>query len=369
MITEHATDEAIRQAARVIQSGGLVAFPTETVYGLGADAFNAKAVSGIYEAKNRPTDNPLILHVLSPEDAAMLAEVSPAAQLLMDAFWPGPLTLVLRKHASQPGWVGGHPVNTANTLAIRAPSHPVARKLIEYAGCAIAAPSANKAGTPSPTQAAHVAADLGEDIDFLLDGGTVPGGLESTVVDMTGESPVILRPGAVTADMIYSVTGIIDTQTNADDTDKPRSPGMKYRHYAPHAPMTVVTDAPEAAAVKIADLITKQTSNRCLYGILATTQTVDYYTTRFGSRAWVAPPEASEMPDTPAAPIPSGADIAVLNMGDRDTPETIAHALYACLRRFDTLGVEAIYAEGVADTGLGQAIMNRMMKAAGGRIV
>lgn len=350
------TDEAIREAAQIIRQGGLAAFPTETVYGLGADAFNPHAVARIYQAKGRPSDNPLILHVCDGEALAELAAAVPEyARKLIGAFWPGPLTLVVNKHPRLPAWVGGHPEGSACTVAVRAPSHPVARALIAYAECPIAAPSANKAGRPSPTSAWHVVEDFDEnEIDLLLDGGEVSGGLESTVIDVTGQNPVLLRPGAVTAEMVYTVTGL-QPEAVGNDSSAPRSPGMKYRHYAPRAPMTIVSGEPDEAAARIAEAVSRQPGP---VGILATAQTAAFYRTRFGEQLSFDPQGGTALTEDRR--------IAVLIMGDRNDPQTVAHGLYACLRRFDALGVQAIYAESVAEDGLGQAIMNRMMKAAGG---
>ena len=329
----------IEKAAIILQNGGIVAFPTETVYGLGADAFNAQAVKRVYTVKGRPSDNPLILHVNDIKTAQTLtADLSKKAVTLMQAFWHGPLTLVLAKNSALPPWVGGHPDGVRQTVAVRSPANAIAQQLIQASGCIIAAPSANKAGTPSPTQAEHVASDfmIPEQVDFLLDGGRVEGGLESTVVDMTDDTPRILRPGAITYDMLRDVLGNVEYAENA--ADAPRSPGQKYKHYAPKAPMTLVAGSPEQVARIIAGKANKERK----IGILTTTQNEPLYTN--------------------FAPF-------VLSMGDRDNLAAVAHSLYACLRRFDQMGVDEIFAEAVPDTGLGRAIMNRMTKAAEGRII
>jgi len=337
--------ESISQAAAAIASGGIGAIPTETVYGLGADAVNPVAVARIYEAKGRPGDNPLILHIASREDFFRLADNPPSyAHALIDAFWPGPLTLVTKKKPGLQPWLGGHPNRKADTIGIRMPSHPMALTVIKASGCFIAAPSANKAGTPSPTRADHVAADFGfGEIDFILDGGAVPGGLESTVVDVTGEVPVILRPGAISPEMAAKVTGL-EPLLLSETTLAPRAPGMKYRHYAPKAPMMLlVGDERDIAAYIAAQCASVQAEK---IGILVTSQT----------RA---------MLDT----IPVNNSAAVLTLGDKTSPETIARNLYACLRQFDILNVDIIYAEGPSQDGLGLAIMDRMKKAAEGRVI
>jgi len=349
--------EAVREAAAIIAAGGIAAFPTETVYGLGADGFNPTAVAGIYAAKGRPGDNPLILHVAHTDTFFELTQAPPAyARALIAAFWPGPLTLVAKKKPGLPSWVGGHPKGEADTVGIRMPSHPLALDLIKQSGCVIAAPSANLAGTPSPTLAEHVAADFNKgEIDYVLDGGAVPGGLESTVVDITGPEPVILRPGAVTAQMIAKVTGLKthgpEMHTNSTGqspgikkTEPPRAPGMKYRHYAPKAPMTLLIGTASNIASYILSQSSKAQNQRV--GVLVTTET--------------------EALLRPSADEPL---FQLITLGPKTAPEAIAQSLYASLRRFDTIGVDIIYAEGLTQDGLGTAIMDRMGKAAEGRIV
>ena len=367
------SEQGVAQAAAIIASGGIGAFPTETVYGLGADATNPAAVARIYQAKGRPGDNPLILHVAAKEDFLQLADNPPSyAHALIDAFWPGPLTLVTKKKPGLPAWLGGHPKGAPDTIGIRMPSHPAALAVIKASGCFIAAPSANKAGTPSPTRADHVAADFScEDIDFILDGGAVPGGLESTVVDVTGDLPVILRPGAVTPKMIAEVMGLEISATDESQpgvipgpapdlirdqarngaepsphlstASPPRSPGMKYRHYAPKAPMTLLMGAGDDIAEYIKTQCASRQNQRI--GIMVTAQT-----------------ESKLDPGIASSNLTS-----VLTLGDK--AETIAHNLYACLRQFDIIGVDIIYAEGSTQEGLGLAIMDRMKKAAEGRVV
>jgi L-threonylcarbamoyladenylate synthase len=351
------SEGAITQAAEIICRGGLVAFPTETVYGLGANAFDPQAVAKIYAAKGRPGDNPLILHIANTEEFTRLADdPSPYAQALIKEFWPGPLTLVVKKKPQLPPWLGKHPsMGTTETIGIRFPSHEITREIMEKSKCVIAAPSANKAGTPSPTCAAHVESDFSNQssniIDLILDGGPVSVGLESTVVDVTGDSPIILRPGAITETMIRRAIGLDILHDFQAGTDSPRAPGMKYRHYAPRGQMTIVTGQPgdiqRFIIAKIMEKIREEPPGKV--GILATTQTVWNY----GALA------TEEV-------------IHSLTVGDQDEPSTIAKNLFSCLRRFDELGVDVIYAEGIQPTlgeGLGEAIMDRMIKAAEGRVI
>ena len=348
---------AALEAARVIAAGGIAAFPTETVYGLGADAFNPAAVARVYAAKGRPGDNPLILHVAGPDAFFELVQSPPDyARALIKAFWPGPLTLVAKKKPGLPAWVGGHPDGMADTVGVRMPSHPLALAVIEASGCVVAAPSANLAGRPSPTLAAHVAEDFkpGE-IDFILDGGAVPGGVESTVVDVTGPGPVILRPGAVTAEMIAQAAGLAAHGPGADPgpTDTvapPRSPGMKYRHYAPRAPMTLLIGSENSVAAYVMEQTAKAMGLRVGVLLTAETEAVLRSLRREGQ-----PGEAPALHQ--------------FTLGRKAAPETIAQNLYASLRRFDALGVDMIYAEGLNQSGLGVAIMDRMKKAAEGRVV
>jgi len=344
----------IATVAKTIAAGGIAAIPTETVYGLGADATNATAVARIYQAKGRPGDNPLILHIAEVDAFWALADCVPDyAQALMDAFWPGPLTLVVKKKPGLPGWLGGHPSRTAATVGVRMPSHPMALAVIRESGCYVAAPSANKAGTPSPTCAEHVAHDFADgSIDYVLDGGAVDCGLESTVVDVTGPEPLILRPGAITAEMVADVTGLTAriyadgtkaisqmADSNSALAEAPRAPGMKYRHYAPKAPMTLLVGEEE----KIAAYVMGEVDKGRKTGILLTARTM------------------SRLGDTGTA--------EKLVLGDKSMPESIARNLYACLRQFDILGVDVIFAESAPEEGLGVAIMDRMKKAAEGRVV
>jgi len=463
-----ADQQAIAKAAKVIASGGVAAFPTETVYGLGADATNPTAIARIYQAKGRPGDNPLILHIADQADFAKLTtDVPPYAQALMQAFWPGPLTLVAKKKPGLPPWLGGHPSGEASTIGIRMPSHPMALAVIKASGCFVAAPSANKAGTPSPTRAEHVARDFADgSIDFVLDGGAVDCGVESTVVDITGDLPVILRPGAVTPMMIEGVTSLKamlgfgdvssiapegvagevevgaakviapdDSNPSAESNDSksklaqtkpfseaqlppplsaeskttpPRSPGMKYRHYAPKAPMTLVVGDEAAVAAYIYSETAKERANNRKVGILVTEQTMaalEDIEAQEGIPSQQAHPNTQHAQQAQSADDDKSVTLSVLSemstsqvkrvkaaftksstqdfctpdtttkpaysliLGDKSAPETIARNLYASLRQFDIAGVDIIFAEGLPNEGLGLAIMDRMKKAAEGRVV
>jgi len=330
----------ISKAASVIQNGGLVAFPTETVYGLGADAFNAEAVAKIYATKGRPADNPLILHIASIEQFMELADNPPEYAIqLAQSYWPGPLTLVAKKKSHIPSWVGGHPDNATQTVGIRIPNHPVALALIQAAKRPIAAPSANKAGKPSPTSAAHVMDDYPNgEIDMILEGETLEVGVESTVVDITGATPVILRPGAITAEMIQQFSPLSHEVTA---TDAPRSPGMKYRHYAPQAEMVILNGTAQAVADKI--ISECNASPKELIGALVTKAAADIIRNQN----------------------PHNIHIQILS----ESLQAVAQELFAQLRQFDKTDVVKIYAQAVSGDGLGTAIMDRMRKAADGNII
>ncbi|MDR1537032.1 MAG: threonylcarbamoyl-AMP synthase [Clostridiales bacterium] len=326
---------AIEQAAGTIRRGGLVAFPTETVYGLGADCFNAAAVARIYWAKGRPSDNPLILHIFRKEQILELSERIPSQwRALADMFWPGPLTMIVEKRKN----LEIHGCAGAGTIGVRLPKSPAAQALIAASKTVVCAPSANASGKPSPTEACHVLQDLDGKIDMILDGGPVEMGIESTVIDLTRDEPLILRPGFVTKQMLEAALGR-PVGVCADSKESPKSPGMKYRHYAPEAAVTVVSGALPRVVDEIRRLAAS-CGGKC--GILATVQTQGLYET-YGS--------------------------IVLTSGDRDDPKTIGANLFGMLRRFDEFGVDAVYAEGLSAAGLGEAIMNRLVKAAGGRII
>lgn len=331
----------IQEAADLIRSGGLVAFPTETVYGLGGNALDAGAAEKIYAAKGRPSDNPLIVHVSCMEEIfPLVAEIPEKGRRLAEAFWPGPMTMIFRKSDRVPEKTTGG----LDTVAIRMPSDPVAGELIRRAGVPIAAPSANVSGRPSCTTAAHVWQDLQGKIPMILDGGPVGIGVESTIVDVTGEIPMLLRPGAITMEMLREIVGQVDVDPAvikplAPD-QHPKAPGMKYRHYAPRAALTLVEGGQEAAAEEINRLAAAAMAEGKRTGIICTDETRALY--------------------------PDG---LVRSVGQRAHQETIAHNLFAVLREFDDLGAEVIFSEGFAQDHLGQAIMNRLNKAAGYHIV
>ena len=337
---DNADEEQIRQAGDILKAGGLVAFPTETVYGLGGDALNPDSSKKIYAAKGRPSDNPLIVHICRWEDIYRIAEpVTEEAKRLAEAFWPGPLTMILQKKDTVPKETTGG----LDTVAIRFPSHPVARRLIEAAGGFVAAPSANASGRPSPTMAEYVAEDMNGRIDMILDGGAVGIGLESTIVDVSGPEPIILRPGYVTQEMLEKVLGEVELdQTILDGTtaQRPKAPGMKYRHYAPKGELSIVEGSAEAVVEHINGLCARAAAEGKKTGVIATDETFSRYT----------------------------AD-SVKSVGSREDEEAIAHSLYRILREFDDEEVEVMYTESFSSYGRGQAIMNRLLKAAGHRII
>jgi L-threonylcarbamoyladenylate synthase len=334
--------EVIEAAAAIIRNGGLVAFPTETVYGLGADALNANAILAMFEAKKRPLDNPPIVHVADASEVFKLTkEIPPKAELLMKQFWPGPLTLVFRKCPIVPD------VTTAGleTIAVRMPKHNVALALIRQSGTPIAAPSANLAGKPSPTFAQHVFEDLNGRIEAILDGGPTRIGVESTVLDVSVDPPMLLRPGGAPLEVLQKIVGevklhpFILTETELAP-EKTRSPGMKHKHYAPKAPVFLIEGMVPAIMGKIKQLISAcWLENKCV-GVLATDET-----------AW-----AYE------------ADV-VKSMGSRRNVDMMASNLFRLLREFDGENVDLILAEGVPTEGLGLAVMNRLRKASGYQII
>lgn len=328
------------RAGEILKQGGLVAFPTETVYGLGANALDEEAAARIYAAKGRPSDNPLIVHIC--EFSALeniVREIPPEAKVLADAFWPGPLTMIFRKTELVPyGTTGG-----LDTVAVRMPNHPLALAMIRAGGGYIAAPSANTSGRPSPTKASHVADDLSGKIDMIIDGGEVGIGLESTIVDLTEESPVILRPGYINQRMLEELLGPVpmDQALLKDDPNlHPKAPGMKYRHYAPRAGLTIVEGRPEAVIKKINELAGEEEQAGGRAGIIATDESMSAY--------------------------PRG---IVKSVGTRADEITISAHLYGILREFDELDVTRIYSEAFETPQLGQAIMNRLIKAAGHQII
>lgn len=333
-------ENVIDEASQVLRKGGLVAFPTETVYGLGGDGLMESAAHKIYSAKGRPSDNPLIVHIADMSALDVLAKDIPKeAYKLADAFWPGPLTMVLKKKDIVPyGTTGG-----LDTVAIRMPSHPVARRLIEKSGVYIAAPSANLSGRPSPTKALHVIEDMNGRIDMIIDGGAIEIGVESTIVDLTVEVPMILRPGYITASMIkevcddvcYDKTVLSHTAT----TLKPKAPGMKYRHYAPKAELTIFEGENDKVIEKINKLSAEYALQGKKVGILAGSENVKRYK----------------------------ADM-IVDVGSRMDNKEIAAHLFDALRSFDHEEVDVILSESFPEEEFGQAVMNRLIKAAGHHI-
>lgn len=326
----------IARAASLLREGRTVAFPTETVYGLGADATSAEAVRGIFAAKERPADNPLIVHVAHESDVARVAAaVPPVAKRLMAAFWPGPLTLVMPRAAAIPDEVTcGLP-----TVGVRMPDHPAARALLAAAGVPVAAPSANRSGRPSPTRAAHVVDDLGGRIAAVVDGGPTGVGLESTVLDVTLAPPVLLRPGGVTREQLEAVIGPVAEESGK--AERPRSPGQKYAHYAPRSPLVLVAGDRAAVAAEINRLLAAERAAGRRPGVLC------------------ADEDAASFPEAEA----------VVTYGRRDAPAQVAARLYDALRTFDRVPVDKIFAAGLPESGLGAAIMNRLRRAAGDREV
>ena len=334
--------EKVRVAARLVRCGGLVAFPTETVYGLGADAFNAKAVLALFEAKRRPLDNPPIVHVCSVGDVRRVAREVPAkAEVLMRLFWPGPLTLVLKRSRVLPDVA----VAGLDTVAVRMPRHEVALALIRESGCPVSAPSANLAGRPSPTLARHVLDDLEGRIDAVLDGGPTVVGVESTVLDVTVDPPEVLRPGGTPFEALKEVLDRVELNP-AVAAERPveagtvRSPGLKHKHYAPDACVVVVEGELPAIVRKVNELAAYYARRGSRVGVLCTAETADSY------RAGV-----------------------VKCVGSRSDLGSVARSLFACLREFDAEGVDVIVAEGVPLEGLGLAVMNRLRRASGYKIV
>ncbi len=328
----------LEEAVSILQQGGLVAFPTETVYGLGANGLDVTASEKIYAAKGRPSDNPLILHI---GDFTALDDLtngcSEKGRKLAEAFWPGPLTLIMKKSDKVPYSVTGG----LDTVAIRMPSHPVAYELIRQSGIYIAAPSANKSGRPSPTKAEHVIEDLDGIIPMIIDGGKVEIGLESTIVDVTEEIPMILRPGYITTEMLEEVVGRVDLDPAIlgrmeDALLAPKAPGMKYKHYAPKGELTIYEGNSENVVQAINQIVEQKLLEGYKVGVIATDETFSMY-----------------------------AKGSVKTIGTRKDESTIAGSLFEILREFDSENTEYIYTESFHNNKLGQAIMNRLLKAAG----
>lgn len=331
----------VERAGEIIRQGGLVAFPTETVYGLGGNGLNPSAARAIYQAKGRPSDNPLILHIASREDLQpLVSQVTEAAERLMDAFWPGPMTLIFHKSSIVPLETTGG----LETVAVRMPSHPIAAAFIRAAGVPIAAPSANTSGRPSPTRASHVWEDLRGKIEMILDGGEVGIGLESTIIDLTDQIPTILRPGYITQGMIEAVVGCTELDKASlgqmSEAVRPKAPGMKYRHYAPKAEMTLVSGRGENVCARLAQLANESVKAGKKVRIICTEETISCFP-----------------------------GIDAVSAGLRGQPETVAHNLFRLLREADQDQVEVLLSETFEETELGQAIMNRLLKAAGHHII
>lgn len=342
-ITEQLTEEdkkKIEAAGDILKQGGLVAFPTETVYGLGADALNPEASKKIYAAKGRPSDNPLIVHISNMKALEKItSEIPEKAKKMAEEFWPGPLTMIFPKSEQVPLETTGG----LETVAVRMPNHPIALALIDAGGGYIAAPSANTSGKPSPTKAEHVALDMDGKIPMILDGGAVGIGIESTIVDFSTEIPMILRPGYITPEMIQKVIGEVkmDPGLSMDDpTAHPKAPGMKYKHYAPKADLILVNGAQEKVIQKINELVNMAQESGKKTGVIGTDETCGRY------QAGI-----------------------VKSIGTRSEEDTIARHLYGILREFDDLDVDVIYSESFSTPRIGQAIMNRMLKAAGHQVI
>ncbi len=321
---------ALDEAAEILRAGGLVAFPTETVYGLGGDATDADAARKIYAAKGRPSDNPLIIHIAAPEDAERYAHVSETYYKLAKAFMPGPLTVILpKKDIIPPAVTGG-----LDTVAIRCPSHPLAQALIRKAGVAIAAPSANLSGSPSPSCGAHVIHDLTERIEAIIDGGDCEIGLESTIISLNGNHATLLRPGAITADALLCVCDSVELSPaiieGLKENERPLSPGMKYRHYAPKIPLVLLDGDDDCVLTYLRNA---QNREKCV--ILSYREELDDL--RFER---------------------------VIDVGAKDDLPAQAHSLFAALRQADELDADVIYAHLPPKDGMGLALYNRLIRAA-----
>lgn len=325
----------IVDAAALLRDGELIAFPTETVYGLGANALNGQAVANIYQAKGRPSDNPLIVHIGHKEQLnGLVEEIPDVAHTLISRFWPGPLTLIFKK---KEGVFPDTVTAALATVAIRMPDHPLALQLIRESGCPVAAPSANLSGKPSPTTAQHVYEDLNGRIAGIVDGGATGVGLESTVLDITGDVPLILRPGGVTIEQLREIIGHVEVDKGLlKEKEAPKAPGMKYKHYAPQAPLTLVDGSPSF----LQSLVDEKRAEGLRVGIYTVSEHKHLYE----------------------------ADI-ILEGGTLKDLRTIAENMYGVLREFDHEGPDVIFGEVYPHEGIGEAIMNRLLKAASGRIV
>lgn len=339
---EQVNKKIYQNAAKILKDGGLVAFPTETVYGLGGNGLDEEAAARIYAAKGRPSDNPLIIHIADMGALDVLCQdVPPKAYMLAEKFWPGPLTMILKKKEIVPyATTGG-----LDTVAIRMPDNKTALDLIRTSGVYIAAPSANLSGRPSPTKAEHVLQDMDGRIEMIIDGGSVNIGIESSIIDLTEEIPVILRPGYITKEMFEAVVGPVEIDKAVAlgvKTDAaPKAPGMKYRHYAPKGEMVIVEGADNGAVIeKINQLAGVKKAEGFCTGVLATDENKDKYFADY-----------------------------ILSVGERSSEISVSSHLFDVLRQFDDLGANYIVSEGFSRKNMGYAIMNRLLKAAGGKII
>ncbi len=327
------TTEDLKAAAQLIQNGETVIFPTETVYGLGANALESAAVEKIFKAKGRPSDNPLIVHISKAEDMDTLAEEIPqSAVMIAEKFWPGPLTIILKKKPCVPDTVSAG----LDTVGIRLPENEVARNFIAECGVPVAAPSANISGKPSPTSFKHVFEDMDGRVAGIIRGGECKVGVESTVIDLTSENPTVLRPGGVSVEQLREVLGEVLISSELKKDDIPKAPGMKYKHYSPKAAVYILKGTVENVAQFVA--------KRCVFAKVAV----------------IAFDEMRGM-------LPECAE--VLSLGSMNSPEDAANRLFDCLRECDRLGVKEVYAPEIPDNGLWRAVKNRLYKAAAGRFL
>ncbi len=343
-IDENDIDEeaigSLKEAGEIIKKGGLVAFPTETVYGLGGDALNLESSKKIYAAKGRPSDNPLIVHIADMSYLEKIVkEIPPEAYKLAEKYWPGPLTMIMNKAEIVPLETTGG----LSTVAVRMPSNKIAAEFIRQSGGYIAAPSANISGRPSPTEAKYCVEDLDGKVEMIIDGGKVGIGLESTIIDLTVNPPMILRPGYITKDDLKAIVDEVQVdKTILDSTSKqaPKGPGMKYKHYAPKGDLKIVEGRQDEVISYINEKLSDAGCNDIKTGVIATEESASFYK----------------------------ADVVKI-AGKRDDEDEIARNLFSILREFDDEGVSVIYSEAFNDTGVGQAIMNRLLKAAGHQVI
>lgn len=330
----------IKNAAEVIKNGGIVAFPTETVYGLGANALDSEAVKKIFIAKGRPQDNPLIIHVADMDINKYVKEITPLAKKVMEKFWPGPLTIILEKKDIVPNETSAN----LSTVGVRMPSNKIALELIKEAGVPIAAPSANISGRPSPTDINRCIQDLDGRVDYIIGGDRSDYGVESTILDLTSNPPLILRPGGITLEMLREVDesisidkGLLDIK---DENIKPKAPGMKYKHYAPKANVTIIRGNKLKTIEKIEELVENYKKDNKKIAVLALDDTKDRYRADY-----------------------------IVSLGDDNNPIEVAHNLFEALRSCDDVGVDVILSHSVKEEGIGIAIMNRLKKAAGFNVI